>query len=282
MFTAATVMSLVDDGTIALDAPVTRYVPYAHCAAPARMDEVTVHDVLTHTSGYRDQLEFPTLPWPGNGTAASALKELFEAFDPTLRSAPGAEWSYSNLGYALAGLVAEEAAGKPFTELVKQRVLTKSGMETATFDPAEAAQRRHAVGAGHMQQGGPVVDIETDTLLGDVRRRPITGLQASVVDVAHWVETVLGGGGTALRKESVARMTSALVPTGAGDVSYGYGFFVDPHHGGEVRHDGGQSGFVSNVVMVPEARFGVVLVFSGEGADIATISNHAIALFLGK
>ena len=283
MFTAATVMSLVDDGTIALDAPVTRYVPYAHCAPPGRMDQVTVHDVLTHTSGYRDQLEFPTVPWPGNGTAPSALEDLFQAFDPTLRSAPGEVWSYSNLGYALAGLVAEQAAGKPFTELVKERVLTKSGMETATFDPAEAAQRTHAVGAGHMQQGGPVVDIDTDTLLGDVRRRPFTGLQASVVDVAHWVETVLAGGGTTLRKESVARMTSALVPTGSEGESYGYGFFVDMHNGRDiVQHSGGQSGFVSYVLMVPAARFGVVLVFSGAGAAPAPISYHAIDLFLGR
>src|SRR5262249_17751272 len=52
------------------------------------------------------------------------------------------------------------------------------------------------------------------SLFGDVRRRPFSGIQASVIDVAHWVETALAGGGAALRKESVALMTSALVPPG--------------------------------------------------------------------
>jgi CubicO group peptidase (beta-lactamase class C family) len=252
------------------------------------MDQVTVHDALTHTSGYRDDIEFRTISWPGSGTDDSALKDLFEAFDPTLQSVPGAVWSYSNLGYGLAGLVAEEAAGIPFTQLVKERILTKAGMETATFDPAEAAQRRHAVGVGVMEQGGPMVDIDTDTLLGDVRRRPMGGLQASVVDVAHWMETVLAGGGAALRKESVARMTSPLVPIGTSplgppgtNVSYGYGFFVDGAHGGEVQHDGGQSGFMSDVVMIPGARFGVVVVFSALGGNMQPIVDHAINLFLG-
>jgi hypothetical protein len=76
-------------------------------------------------------------------------------------------------------------------------------------------------------------------------------------------------------------MTSPLVPTGSG-TSYGYGFVVYNVNGREhVRHDGGQSGFVSWVEMIPAARFGVVLVFSGDGADPATIPTHAIDLFLG-
>ena len=103
MMTAAAVMQQVDLGKVALDDPVTRWVPDFQVRAPWQANHITVQHLLTHASG------FPDLLFNIDGrTDEDALGDWASVLGPVeLHAAPGSFWNYSNPNFMLAGLVAE-------------------------------------------------------------------------------------------------------------------------------------------------------------------------------
>ncbi len=122
MFTAAAVMSQVEQGRMGLDDPVSKYVP----DAPASWRTMTIRHLLTHTSGvanYGSDFDYR------RDYTDDELVKIAAAMP--LDFAPGARWSYSNTGYALLGILVKKATGKSYLEILDTEIFKPLGMKTA-------------------------------------------------------------------------------------------------------------------------------------------------------
>jgi CubicO group peptidase (beta-lactamase class C family) len=181
--TTSAVMALVDDGRLALDAPVRRYLPGFSDAGRAA---VTVRHLLEHRSG----LAAGASLWQ-HGSPEAARRQ---ALDAPLRSAPGRTVEYSDLGMIVLGAAVEAAAGEPMDAYLQRRVFAPLGMHQTTFRPGHAAD-----GAARLTRLAPTGAAATGRVhdgnaaaLGGVAGH--AGLFSTAADLATYAQTLLDGG----------------------------------------------------------------------------------------
>jgi CubicO group peptidase (beta-lactamase class C family) len=142
------IMSLVRQGRLDLDAPVSRYLTRWQLP-PSKFDNqgVTVRRLLSHTAGLTDELGYRGFP---PGTQAQSLEESLTyaadrmpGVDGHVRvgSAPGSRWQYSGGGFALLQLIVEEVTHDRFEHFMQQTVFEPLGMTRTTFDEDAAMTR---------------------------------------------------------------------------------------------------------------------------------------------
>jgi len=253
-FTAAVVLQLVEAGKADLDEPVSKLLPWFE--APAGSKPPTLHQLLTHSSGLpadRDDVPSPV-------AQAFVLRERKAA------TRPGAGFHYSNVGYQLLGLAAEEVAHRGFGELLRAGLFEPLGMTSSV--PAIRSETKPRAATGYVplrddrppHPRHPLVEapwIETDAADGSIL--------STAPDMGRWLRALLGRGaapsGRILSPESFERMVrpavrvSPLEPT-----YYGYGFFVRRADGRtQIRHTGGMLGFTASLAADLERGTGVVV-----------------------
>ncbi len=133
-FTALAVLSLVAEGTMALDDPVRRWLGDD---LPQIDDAVTLRQLLTHTSGVGEYLdddaEGDEYLLPGSMHAYTSPEDFVGLLDVPMLAAPGSRFEYSNGGFVILGMVAQRASGVRYQELVRERVLRPAGLEHTDF-----------------------------------------------------------------------------------------------------------------------------------------------------
>jgi len=131
LFTAIAIMQLREDGKLRLDDPVEKYLPWFK-AAPAGEDDgpITVEQLLSHSSGLQREAgdhwvsyEFPT---------EDQLKSLYA--DRRAAFAPSVRWKYSNLAYAVAGMVIEKVSGQKWADFVDRNIFKPLEMTSSSVD----------------------------------------------------------------------------------------------------------------------------------------------------
>ncbi len=279
--TSAMVQTLVDDGMLDLRAPIRRYVPYFGVRAPGNPDTVTMHAVLSHTAGYPNGfpmgLSSTCVPYGAAGLVAS-FRGLTDA---PLWYPPGAAWQYSNTGYALAGLVAQEAGRQPYVDLMRTRVFERAEMSGATFDGVRAAAADHAVGHA-LDASGAVTERFGPEQPDCAFAHPMsTTLFASATDLARfgaWIARGAGSPGGA----ALARMSAPYAETTESMGGYGYGWFIEPWDdtGAAITHGGSVAGFGAFLWLHPARQFGVAVVGNSDAFDPSEAAQAAIQSFL--
>ncbi len=154
LFTAITVMRARDAGKLRLDDPVTEYLPWFDIRnRHPEARPVTVRHLLTHTAGLPRESIHPA--WTDfEFPEVEALRETVSDQETTY--ATETKWKYSNLGFTLAGMVAEAATGDSFADLVTDGILKPLGMDSTSVGPVPADQRdRLATGYGRRMPDGP-------------------------------------------------------------------------------------------------------------------------------
>ena len=204
--TAPSVMLLAEEGRIALDAPLVRYLP--ECAGHGR-DPITVRHLLTHTSGLPAGL--PATPsWHG---LARAL-ELACSRTPT--DPPGTAFRYSDVNYILLGELVRRVSGQPLDRFARQRIFTPLGMRDSHFVPlaavgaARIAPTQRLAGDGLRLLQGQVHDPTARRMDGVAGS---AGLFTTSADLARFARMLLAGGELdgvrVLSRDSVRMMTTA-------------------------------------------------------------------------
>ena len=131
LFTAIAIMQLREQGKLHLDDPVSKYLPWFK-ATPAGDDDgpITIEQLLSHSSGLQREagdhwtsFEFPT---------ADELRRLYA--DRRAAFAPSVRWKYSNLAYAVAGMVIEQVSGERWADYVDRHIFTPLGMTASSVD----------------------------------------------------------------------------------------------------------------------------------------------------
>lgn len=245
-FTAATVLALADEGRLRLDATVAEYLPEWFAKEP----ELRVRHLLTHTSGIADflwQKGYRALADRPDSTKADFL--ALAAAAPR-RFPPGARWAYSNTNYKALALIVERVAGRPFDEVLAERVLRPAGVEG--IGPC------HDLGPGGWVEGrapsGALAPLDASraAYAGD------GGLCASGAALADWLRKGVAG---LAEREPVLRRLAVPARLGSGaEVPYGFGVSTRPFLGHAMLwHAGNVDGHGALVAWAPDDDLGIVI-----------------------
>lgn len=247
VLTASTVMALVDEGKVELDAPVRQYLPGLRTSDVDATKTITMRQLLSHTSGLDGDFMTDT----GDGPEKLARYVDRCALLPHL-FAPGEDFSYSNSGYTIAGRIVEIATGLEFEAAIKKYILDPLKLKHSAADIKELPGR--SVSAGHTASPeDPAVSVRVPTLY----TLPLSGSPAgsttmmSAEDLIAFARMHLAAGrnedtDSVLSAESVAAMqeVEVRVPVPARGIdAWGLGwFFQDVDGVGLIGHDGGTIG----------------------------------------
>ena len=260
-FTAMALMQLVEAGKIDLDAPVQRYLPEFHVADLKASAQITVRNLLNHTSG------MPT----GAGETAALQTETLEQFVRSLSTvaltAPvGKTFQYCNANYITLGLLVERVSGQAYGTYIQQHILTPLGMQHS-FVSVQEARRRGLAQSYHWLFGMPIPvddpDLHYPALL------PAGLLISDAEDMSHYLVAQMNGGrynSTSVASPTdISSMQMPAIPApilGPG-ASYGMGWITGPVGGvPAVWHDGITGAFTTDMIIEPQNSWGAILLFN--------------------
>ncbi|HET7035955.1 MAG TPA: serine hydrolase domain-containing protein [Thermomicrobiaceae bacterium] len=308
-FTALAVMQLFEAGKLALDDPVTRYLPEFRLRAAAHGRAITLHHFLTHSAG------LPPLPsrffafaqasvedphankkpeWEADHAPFSRFEDLMDYLaerEITPLGPPGAQFSYCNEGFVLLGAIVERVSGEPYPDYIRGHILEPLGMVRSTFeaDTLGGFDNVTTFHTARRENGQREVFPAPYWALSRVWA-PAGDLNTSVRDLLRYLEIYrtdgVGGVSGAVRLLSsagIARMTHPHQPTNIPGTFYGYGLQVTPgYHGVTViQHGGGRKGIAANVLVSPEAGITAAAVANLDAVPSARVTLAALNGALG-
>jgi CubicO group peptidase (beta-lactamase class C family) len=283
-FTATLVAMLVSDGKMKYDEHLTDLLPGFRLYDPVANSEVTVRDALTHRAG----LSRGELAWLGAGVSREEVLHRLRFLKP--ESPFRSRWSYQNMMYLAAGEAAAKAGGDSWDNLVRDRIFIPLGM-TSTFTSVPADNRNVATPHGLI---GDSVYTKPHMDIQDVA--PAGAIVSSARDMAQWLRFQLNDG-TVNGKRLVSHvalaethapqilMAPGVNPRTVSDTApattlfsaYGMGWMVeDYHHLLMWQHGGNTDGMTTAVGMLPEKKFGVLVLSSMNGAQLPALLMHYI------
>ena len=252
LFTAVVVMQLRDEGSLALDDPVNKYLPAFNGRS------IQIRHLLTHTSGLRDRKRAN-----GRRTPEEVENYITSLARQRLKSTPGTKWHYADANFNLLGRVIEQITGAAFAEVMKRRLLQPLTMASSSFDIDDISKSNRAQSFG--KRGKPLKHPWDRAFL------PSSGLQTNALDLIRFAQAVLkvNGGQHSerfLKLTTLKEMTAAQTKTTWPGIEQGYAWqLVERATGPEWRHAGGESGFESLLSIYPES--GVAIVALGNKKD---------------
>jgi len=265
MFTAALLTSLAEEGKIKLDEPIGKYVR----GLSPKLSQVTSHQLLSGTAGLIDGE-----PLYGPQDESALAKTVRSWNDDIFFLEPGKLYSYSNLGYIIAGLVAEKVGGKRYAELMSERIFEPLGMKSTTFRPTMAMTRPLSQGHDSDSNSKPVVHRP---FVESTSSWPAGFMYSNVYDLARLAIAFMNGGkidGRQVLSPAVITMMSTPHADILGEnpsgwprnARYGYGLILQSYRGVRmVWHGGSIGGFGAMFVMVPQQRFAVIILANKTG-----------------
>lgn len=217
-FTAAGVLALEADGGLAVSDPIGAYL----LNAPADKRAITIHHLLTHTSGMAEA-------FGGDDERVTREAFLAQAMAAPLLAAPGARYAYSNAGYGVLAAIIEIASGMGVDEFMRQRLFAPAGMGASGYILPAAALARAAQG---YEEGVNAQLVSRARALGAEKWNLIGngGLYSTLEDLARWTAALDGDGvlpAPARAKLFAPHVAVAADYRGSGRaLFYGYGWFV--------------------------------------------------------
>jgi CubicO group peptidase (beta-lactamase class C family) len=288
-FTALSIMQLVEEGKVELDAPVQRYLPWFRVADEAASAQMTVRHLLYQTSGLSTKTG---RSFQGSGdTSDSALEGAVRKLsDVELTGPVGAVHQYSTVNYSVLGLIVQTVSGQSYETYIQEHIFDLLEMQNS-FTSQDEAQPQGLAAGYHYAFGVPMaVDLPYNRGL-----LPAGYLISSAEDMAHYLIAQLNDGTykevSLLSPDGMLEMHIPAVPSAATDTSYGMGWFVGPINGiPAIHHQGETFNFHANMILLPESQMGIVILINGENsmdllfgaARIADISNGVTSLLAGQ
>ncbi len=267
-FTTAAVLLLAQEGKLSLDDPVAKYFPEL-----TRAGEVTIRNLLSHTSGYEDYApQDYTIPaWTRPSTAQAIVHEW--ATKP-LDFAPGTQYQYSNTNFNIVGLIVEKASGQPFWSFLQARVLRPLGLSRTIDLDTQGDQLeptgyfRHALGplrpALMEAPGWYFADGEMAMPVGDLLAWDISLMNQTLLSPA-----------------SYAAMETPMKLKNGQTIAYGLGVSLSVRGGHRVvAHSGEVGGFVASNTVFPDDKIAVAVLTNQEASPAAGAIGRAVAALL--
>lgn len=245
-FTAMAIMLLEEDGKLAYDDFIGKYVPELQV-----YEGVTIRHLLLHTGGLPDYYDIidTSAGMPTNQDAAELLGKMAKSDFP-----PGERYEYSNAGYDMLGPIVEAASGMRFAEFVQQRIFAPLGMDSSRVHDHNLPVIPNRALGYEPADGGFVLnnDDPLNAIVGS------GSIFSTLNDLFLWDQALYTEG---LASAATLELAFTSGTNNNGELlAYGFGWDLDEYAGHKrVRHGGSWVGFRSHIARIPELRFTVIL-----------------------
>ena len=263
-FTALAILELRERGLVSLDDAITKFLP----GYSTQGHRVTVHHLLTHTSGIRSYTTLGPDFWGGAVRLDLSHEQPIDMFeDEPFDFPPGERWKYNNSGYYLLGVIVERATGEPYRDYVERHVFQPLGMrgssycDERTIVPHRAAG--YALSDGILYNDGPI-SMNVPGAAG--------ALCSTVLDLLKWQRAL--NDDVLISEESRRRMTAESTLGDGSGTRYAYGLGVRMINGRRVlTHAGGINGFSTILTHCPEDDLTVAVLANVERSGPARLAR---------
>jgi CubicO group peptidase (beta-lactamase class C family) len=269
MFAAAGILLLAQDGKLKLDDRLAMYYP----DAPAAWHRISIRELLTHTSGIKDYGEFNSgdLDYRKDYTddqLLAVMQKLPSEFEP------GTQWSYSNSGYVILGLLMTKLAGKDYSDFLAERLFKPVGMQTAQLISERRITPNRAAGY-ELDDHGTLVN--QDWVAPGLNRTADGSLYFSLRDLAAWEKALEAR--SFMSGQSFADWWTAVRLSDGTRYPYGFGWHLSEQRGESViEHGGAWQGFRAAIVRYPEQKLAVAVLVNAAQVDAVEIARGVAGL----
>lgn len=277
-FTSMLILQLVQQGKLKLDGKITDYLP----DYPKKTgDKITIHHLLTHTSGIPGYTEFPGFFQNMSRNPSTPTDFVKQFADSALLFEPGTRWSYSNSAYFLLGVIIEKLTGESYERVLQKNILDPVGMKNTGYDRHETILAKRASGYERNPLGtlnAAYLDMSLPYAAGS--------LYSTVEDLYLWDQALYTD--KLLSAELKAVMFKPHFRANP-VVHYAYGWQVGTIPAGRstdsvavIQHGGGINGFNTLLSRIPKDRNLVVLLNNAGGAPLNAIYNAILGILYDK
>jgi CubicO group peptidase (beta-lactamase class C family) len=277
-FTAMLIMQLVEQGKLKLDVPISTYLPDY---SKKNGDVITIHHLLTHSSGIPNMTSFPGFVKDVMRNSYSPVQLVNMSADSTLEFKPGEKFAYSNSGYLLLGYIIEKVTGKLYEQVLQENIFTPLKMNNTGYDHHRTLLKNRASGYeknGRRYVNADFIDMSVPHAAG--------ALYSTVEDLYLWDQALYGN--QLLRKENMDLLFTKHIPSG-GSNYYGYGWGIGKIPLGNtaerietIGHGGGINGFNTQITRIPSDKSFIVLLNNTGGAPLGEMVNAIAAILYDK
>ena len=267
MFTAVSILQLVQAGKISLSDPVGKYLtdyPNQDIAT-----KVTIQQLLTHTGGTGD---FFGPQFDAHRLELKTLQDYIKLYgERAPEFEPGSRWEYSNYGFLMLGVVVERVSGKNYYDYVSENIYKPAGMASTGSFPEDQDVPERSV--GYTQSDGNKLQPNTDTL--PYRGTSAGGGYCTVEDFLRFANALTNH--KLLNAQNTELLTSGKVNTRRGD-KYAFGF-MDNGAGTAMRHfghGGGAPGMNGDLQIFPQSGYVVVVLSNLDPPAASRISDFIV------
>ena len=271
-FTAACILLLQERGRLNVHDPMSRYLS----GLPVAWQAITVHQLLTHTSGIPNSTE-SSENTKSDHTATSPQRIIRPAVEKPLDFPPGTNWNYSNPGYVLLGMIIEKISGQSYADFLKTNIFEPLGMKNSGYDRARDILKERASGYqiidGHIANAD-LFDMNLPFSAG--------GIYSTVEDMFRWNEA-LAESGRLLSADSLKQMFTEYPEATHEGQHYGYGVVISRLKFGRLLyyHGGGVEGFSSSIQRYPNDRVCIVVLSNLDSYKPWELGDHIASDLFG-
>jgi len=255
-FTAMAIMQLQEKGLLNVEDPIIKYFP----DYPEVGKIITIHHLLTHTSGIPSFTGFPD--FQKTSMMPSSLEETIARFkDKALEFAPGEKYNYSNSGYILLGAIIEKVSGQSYEMFLKENIFQPLKMMNTGYDHHSTILKDRAAGYC-LSNEGLINAVYTDMSIAHAAG----SLYTTAEDLYLWDRALYTE--KLVKKSSLEKIFTPFVG------KYGYGWRIgDSFNRKVVAHSGGINGFTTRIARYLDDEVCVIVLINIEGMGVGDIAR---------
>lgn len=265
MFTATAILILQDRGKLKVEDAVGTHLS----DSPKAWEKVTIHHLLTHTSGIPSYTDDPS--YGKSMTKPETVDSMIARFkEKPLEFEPGSKFHYDNSGYFLLGAIIEKVSGKSYEDFLREAIFEPLGMEDTGYDRHATVLPMRASGYDRRDEvlvNAPYLDMNQPYAAGS--------LYSTVRDLLKWDRALKAG-----KPVSKEAMTAMFTPF-KGDYAYGWSIGDDKGHK-RVGHGGGINGFMTDFNRFPEDGVCVAVLCNVIPSNPGKVASHLAAIVRGE
>ncbi|WP_321426788.1 serine hydrolase [uncultured Bacteroides sp.] len=246
-FIAASILKLQEEGKLSVHDTLSKFIP-----GFPRGNEVTIHHLLTHTSGihnYTDRpvfMKYVTMP-----VTSAQLIDTIKAYPYDFN--PGDKWNYSNSGFFILGHIVEKISGKSLDSYLKDTFFKPLGMNSTGIYETKLLLNNEAYGYSY-EKGDIIKAVNWDMSWAG----GAGAIYSTTKDLNTWNEAIFNG--KVLSPESLKAAFTSAELNNKQKTNYGYGWSIQDYRGNKfIGHGGGLHGFLSYLERQPEKNITVVV-----------------------
>ena len=291
-FTAMAILMLQAQNKLKVQDPVCRYIP----ECPPLWHDITIHHLLTHTSGIPDFIGFPDYDTT-KATPSSPLQTIARFKDKPLVFPPGEQWSYSNSGYIVLGYIIEQVSGQSYETFLQQNIFSPLQMKDTGYDHTDVSLAIGYTGFYDQWEKADDIDMTIPYAPG--------GLYSTIEDLYRWDQVLYTE--QLIPRDLLNLMFTAQARTPISSLSYGYGWFVGKMNNHQVvSHGDGNlnsaaesrsytsnsgngpqgnndiAGFATEIRRYTDDKVTIIILSNRDTTNVGTISDQVAQALLGE